>query len=245
MQMNYTATEELLTDKVILVTGAGSCIGAAVAKIYAICGATVILLDKNIINLEQVYDEIIRAGGSTPAIYPLNFGGVSIADYDVLVTRIYDDLNHLDGLVHCAASIGQLAPVQYHDPFIWLETIHINLTSIYFLTRSCLSLMKKSDKSSIIFTTDNHNNKAYWAGYGISKAGIEALSNQLANELESEGCIRVNCINPGTVNTELHAQAYPAFNPCNSLTIKDIVSYYVYLISDDSLSINGKMIKAQ
>ena len=243
--MNYTSTTDLLKDKVILVTGAGSCIGAAVAKSYAIYGATVILLDKNIPNLEQVYDEIISAGGSTPAIYPLNFRGASISDYDTLVTRIYDNLNHLDGLAHCAASIGQLAPVKYQDPLIWLETVHINLTSTYFLTRSCLSLMEKSDKSSIIFTTDNHNNRAYWAGYGISKAGIEALSNQLADELESGGRIRVNCIDPGRVRTKLHAQAYPAVNPGSLLAAEDIVSNYVYLMGNDSLSINGKMIRAQ
>ncbi|NQY51742.1 MAG: SDR family NAD(P)-dependent oxidoreductase [Piscirickettsiaceae bacterium] len=243
--MNYTATTDLLKDRVILVTGAGSCIGAAVAKSYAIHGATVILLDKNISDLEQVYDEIIGSGGPTPAIYPLNFGGASIDDYDMLVTRIYDKLNHLDGLAHCAASIGQLAPVQYQDPLIWLATIHINLISTYFLTRSCLSLMEKSDKSSIIFTTDNHNNKAYWAGYGISKAGIAALSNQLADELESGGCIRVNCIDPGTVRTKLHVQTYPAVDPWGLLASEDVVSNYVYLMGDDSLFINGRMIKAQ
>ena len=243
--MNYASTTDLLRDRVILVTGAGSCIGAAVAKSYAIYGATVILLDKDISNLEKIYDDILVAGGSTPAIYPLNLGGASIEDYDTLVTRIYDNFSHLDGLANCYASIGQLAPVQHQDPLVWLETVHINLISTYFLTRSCLSLMEKSNRSSIIFTTDNHKDKAYWAGYGISKAGIEALSNQLADELESGGRIRVNCIDPGRVRTKLHAQAYPAVNPGSLLAAEDIVSNYVYLMGDDSLSINGKMIRAQ
>ena len=243
--MTYTAAAELLKERVILVTGAGNGIGAAVAKSYAQHGATVILLDKKIPSLEQVYDDIIGAGHSTPAIYPLDLKGASIPDYDELATKVHDNFGRLDGLVHCAASLGQLAPVQHQDPKIWLETVHINLTAAYLLTRSCLPLMQKFDKASIIFTTDNHKNTAYWAGYGISKAGIEALSKQLADELESDGRIRVNCIDPGTVKTELHTHAFPAIDPTLLPAPEDIVSSYLYLMGEDSLTINGELITAQ
>lgn len=141
--------------------------------------------------------------------------------------------------------MGQLAPVQHQDPKIWLETLHINLTAAYLLTRSCLPLMQKFDKASIIFTTDNHKDKAYWAGYGISKAGIEAFSKQLADELESDNRIRVNCIDPGSVKTELHTHAFPATDPSSLAKPEDIVSSYLYLMGDDSLTINGDLIKAQ
>jgi len=182
--MDYTAAADLLKEKVILVTGAGSGIGEAVAKAYAQHGATVVLLDKNIARLEQVYDAIINDGNPTPALYPLDLKGASIPDYDELATNIESNFGHLDGLVHCAASLGQLAPVPHQDSEIWLETLHINLTAPYLLTKSCIELMRKSDKASIIFTTDHHKDTAYWAAYGISKAGIEALSKQLADELE-------------------------------------------------------------
>ena len=243
--MDYTAAAELLKERVILVTGAGSGIGAAVAKSYAQHGATVILLDKKIPSLEQVYDDIIAIGNSTPALYPLDLKGASIPDYDELATKVHDNFGRLDGLVHCAASLGQLAPIQHQDPKIWLETMHINLTAAYLLTRSCLPLMQKFDNASIIFTTDDHKDTAYWAGYGISKAGIEALSKQLADELESDGRIRVNCIDPGTVKTELHTHAFPAIDPSSLPEPKDIVSSYLYLMGEDSLTINGELIKAQ
>lgn len=243
--MNYTAATDLLKERVILVTGAGSGIGAAVAKAYAQHGATVVLLDKNIARLEQVYDAIVNDGKPTPALYPLDLKGASIPDYDELATSIEDNFGRLDGLVHCAASLGQLAPVPHQDPEIWLETLHINLTAPYLLTKSCLSLMRKFDKASIIFTTDHHKDTAYWAGYGISKAGIEALSKQLADELEKDGRIRVNCIDPGTVKTELFAQAFPASDPTHLPQAQDIVSNYLYLMGDDSLTINGELIKAQ
>ncbi len=242
--MDYTPSSTLLEGGVILVTGAGNGIGAAVAKSYASHGATVVLLDKNIAALEAVYDEIIANNSPQPAIYPLDLQGASIPDYDALAKNIDDNFGRLDGLVHCAASLGQLAPIQHQDPKVWLETLHINLTAPYLLTRSCLTLLQQQ-ASSIIFTTDDHKDKAYWAGYGIAKSGIEALSKQLADELEADGQVRVNCIDPGTVQTKLHARAFPALNPTQFPEPQDIVASYLYLIGKDSADINGQLIKAQ
>lgn len=243
--MHYLAAPELLNNKVILITGAGNGIGAAVAKDYACHGASIVLLDNNVPALEQVYDDIVASDAATPAIYPLDLKGASIPDYDALSDVIQDNFGQLDGLVHCAASLGQLSPVQHQDPKTWLETMHINLSAPYFLTRACLSLMKNSSPASIIFTTDNHQDKAYWAGYGIAKAGIEALSKQLADELENDGRIRVNCIDPGAVKTDLHARAFPALDPASLTKPHDVVASYLYLMGKDSIDINGQLLQAQ
>jgi NAD(P)-dependent dehydrogenase (short-subunit alcohol dehydrogenase family) len=243
--MQYTAAPSLFNDCVILITGAGSGIGSAVAHAYASHGATVVLLDKKVPNLEQVYDDIVAGGFATPALYPLDLKGANITDYDDLASSIRDNFGRLDGLVHCAASLGQIAPVLHQDPLVWLETLHINLTAPYLLTQACLALMQKNDHASIIFTTDNHKDKAYWSGYGVAKAGIESLSKQLADELEFEGRVRVNCIDPGTIKTALHARAFPGINPTNLPAPKDIVTSYLYLMGKDSLNVNGDLIKAQ
>jgi len=243
--MQYTAKPDQLKDRIILITGAGSGIGAAVAKAYAQHGATLILLDKNIAALELVYDDIVESGAPTPALHPLDLQGASIPDYEELSRNIDDNFGRLDGLVHCAASLGQIAPVQHQDPKVWLETLHINLTAPYLLTRACLVLMQKFDKASIIFTTDDHKDRAYWAAYGVSKAAIESLSKQLADELESDGRIRVNIIDPGTIQTKLHARAFPAINPSSLPTPEAVVPTYLYLMGDDSLEMNGKIVNAQ
>ncbi|MDC9724793.1 MAG: SDR family NAD(P)-dependent oxidoreductase [Gammaproteobacteria bacterium] len=242
--MDYTASADLLKDRIVLITGAGNGIGAAVAKAYASHGAVLILLDKNIPALEVVYDEIVASGAPTPVLYPLDLQGASIPDYDELSRNIHDNFERLDGLVHCAASLGQIAPVQHQDPKIWLETLHINLTAPYLLTRACLALMQKYDEASIIFTTDDHKDTAYWAGYGVSKAAIESFSKQLADELECDGRVRVNTIDPGTVQSKLHARAFPAIDPTSLPMPEDIVSTYLYLMGKDSLKINGEMLTA-
>jgi len=243
--MNYTATPDFLKDRVILITGSGNGIGAAVAKAYANYGATVILLDKNIAALEQVYDDIVASGATMPAIYPLDLKGASIPDYDELASNINDNFGRLDGLVHCAATLGQLAPIQHQDPQEWLETLHINLTAPYLLTRSCLPLIQKYDNAAIIFTTDHYKDKAYWSSYGISKAAIEGFSKQLADEMECDGRVQVNCIDPGKVKTAFYTRAFPGIDPSPLANPEDIVDSYLYLMSNDSQSVNGQVIKAQ
>lgn len=242
--MEYITTENEFKDKVILVTGAGEGIGACVAKACAKHGATVVLLDKNIKTLEQVYDDIEKAGGAMPAIYPLDLKGANVTDYETLASNINDNFGRLDSLVHCAAALGQIAPFANQNTTTWLETLHINLTAPYLLTRACVSLLRQQEHSAIIFTTDDYKDQAYWAGYGVAKAGIETLMKQLADEFESEGRIRVNCVIPGPVQTSLYARAFPAINP-NTLPLPDdLVSTYLYLIGKDSLTETGQCFPA-
>jgi NAD(P)-dependent dehydrogenase (short-subunit alcohol dehydrogenase family) len=88
-------------------------------------------------------------------------------------------------------------------------------------------LLKKQQQGVIIFTTDDHKDKAYWAGYGISKAGIETLAKQLADELETEGRIQVHCIEPGQVQTALFSRAFPAITPHHLPSPDEAVSPYL------------------
>ncbi len=245
LKMNQTVHANLLNDSVILVTGAGEGIGASVAKAYAKQGATIILLDKNIKALEQIYDDIENVGGKMPAIYPLDLLGANINDYESLVNTITDNFGRLDGLVHCAAVLGQIASFNNQNITTWLETLHINLTAPYLLTRACVKLLQQQQHSAIIFTSDNYKEKAYWAGYGVAKAGIETLSKQLADEFESEGRIRVNCIIPGPVQTTLYMRAFPGLNPNTVPHPDEIVSTYLYFMGNESLAETGQIVYAQ
>lgn len=243
--MNYTANTSLLNDTVILVTGAANGIGAAVAKTYANHGSTVILLDKSIPALEKIYDVIVASESLEPALYPLDLQGASLTDYETLASSIEENFGRLDGIVHCAASLGQLAPVEHQDPQTWLETMHINLTAPFLLTRCCLPLLQKQQSASIIFTTDQYKDTAYWSAYGISKSGIESFSKQLADELESAGRVRVNCIDPGKVKTELFSRAFPAQDPRNLPDASAVTPAYLFLMGKDSVNKTGELIQAQ
>jgi len=228
--MQHPAEGGQLNDRVFLITGAARGIGASVAKSCAAQGATVILLDKQVNLLESVYDEIEQAGNPTPAIYPLDLKGASEPDYQQLAKTITDNFGRLDAVIHCAAALGQLAPVEHQDTKTWLETLHINLTAAVLLSRACLPLLKTQQASDLIFTTDSHSHKAYWGAYGISKAAIEAFAAQLTDELEAQGHVAVHCIDPGAVKTALFSRAFPATDPSLLPEADDIAPQYLALI---------------
>lgn len=244
---NYSAPAHLLKDRIILVTGAGNGIGKTAAKTYAQYGATVILLGESLDNLEMVYDEIEQANGPQPAIYPMNLESATGKDFEDMQTTIDNEFGRLDGILHNAALLGSLMPIAQYDMAHWGKVMQVNLNAPYMLTRMSLPLLEKSDSASVIFTTDDVGieGKAYWGAYGISKAASDNLMQILADEMEVNSSIRFNSLNPGKVATTLRAKAFPGENPASIAKPEDIMNSYLYLMGDDSQSVNGQIIKAQ
>ncbi len=243
---DYSPPEDLLKDRVILVTGAGDGIGAAAARTYAAHGATVILLGRTIPKLEKVYDEIEAAGGPQPAIYPMNLEGASEKDYDDLATTIDKEFGRLDGLLHNAALLGVLSPLEQFDLEIWHKVMQVNLTAPFLLTRACLPLLKKAPDASVIFTSDRvgRQGRAYWGAYGVSKFGTEGLMQILAEETRDSTQIRVNSLAPVPTHTHLRTSAYPGEDPNGLPGPDDIMSTYLYLMGPDSHGTTGQALEA-
>ncbi len=237
----------VLTNKNILITGAASGIGKAVALELARQGATMILLDRNVAGLEQVYDRIEAEGGAQAAIYPMDLSKANANDYDDLYENISKEFSQLDGLIHNAALLGCLMPVLQFDLRNWETIMQVNLHAPYMLTRVCLPLLEKAANASVLFTSDNValKGKAYWGVYAMSKAASDNLMQILADELEINTSIRFNSINPGIVATALRNQAYPGENPSTISQPEDICAPYVYLMSNKSINISGQIIDAQ
>ncbi len=245
---NYTAPSDLLKDRVILVTGAGSGIGRGAAKTFARHGATVILVGRTISKLEQVYDEIEAAGGPQPAIYPVNLEGAVLRDYETLNDTLETEFGRLDGLLHNAGQLGDRTPIAQYDPELWNKILQVNLTAPFLMTRALLPVLHKSEDASILFTSSGvgRKGKAYWGAYAVSKFGTEGLMQVLADELNDEHSrIRVNCINPGATRTSMRMLAYPAENPNSNPMPEDIMGQYLYLMGKDSAGVTGQTFNAQ
>ncbi len=243
----YTPAPNFLKQRIILVTGAGDGIGAAAAKAFAKYGATVILLGRTIRKLEAVYDAIEQSGAPQPAIYPMNLEGASPNDYSDLAETVDREFGRLDGLLHNAAILGTLTPLEMYDLELWTKVMQVNLNAPYLLTRACLPLLKKSDDASVVFTSSavGHKGRAYWGAYGISKAAAENMMQILADELEQNTPIRVNSIDPGAVRTRMRARAYPGEDPNINPAPDEIMNQYLYLMGADSKGETGKSFKAQ
>lgn len=220
---SYQAPKELLKDRIIMVTGAGSGIGRVAAKTYAAHGATVILLGRTISKLESVYDEIEAAGHPQPAIVPLNLEGAAVKEYEEMAMTIEDNFGRLDGLLHNAGILGDRSPVELYDPETWNKVMHVNATAPFLLTRAVIPLLRLSGDASVIFTSSGvgRQARAYWGAYAVSKFALEGLSQLLADELDDERHnVRVNSLNPGATRTNMRAHAYPAENPTTTRLLR-------------------------
>ncbi|RFA27811.1 YciK family oxidoreductase [Alkalilimnicola ehrlichii] len=244
---NYAAPDALLDQRVMLITGAGDGIGKALSLAAARAGATVVLLDRNVRKLELVYDQIEADGGPQPAIYPLNLETATPEHYHELAATLDNNFGGLDILVHNAATLGRLAPLELSDVGLWFSTMQVNLTAPFLLTQALLPLMRKGEHGSILFLGDSvgRRGKAYWGSYGVAKFGLEGLMQILAEEVASSTSLRVNSIDPGPVRTNLRNTAYPAENKDRLPEPEDIVGAMLYLFSPEGRNLHGEMLRIE
>jgi len=243
----FTADAGLLAGRVILITGAGGGLGRALALECARAGASVILSGRNAAKLDRVYDEIEKSGGPQPAIAALDLAAATAADYDNLAKIIDGEFGKLDGLVHCAALLGDRTPLEQYDVPTWCKVLHVNLTAPFILTQVLLPNLRKSADASIIFVSSGvvTNQRPFWGAYAVSKSGLESVRSMLSQELEGESNIRVNSVNPGRMRTAMRSAAYPAEDPNTLPAPVSVSGTFLYLLSALSRGIDGQYIDAQ
>lgn len=227
-----------LKGKIIFITGASDGIGKATAMECASQGATVIIHGKTTPKLEALYDQIIAAGHPEPVIYPLDLEKLSPQDCETMSDTISKEFSRLDALYLNAGWLGASSPVQQYDIALWHRVMQINLNASFMLTQSCLPLLNHDDGSSIVFTLDDKNS-AYWGAYGVSKAGLKAFMEILADELESTS-INVTGLIPGAVKTNFRTRAFPAEDTSQLSSAEDVARAASFLLSTESRSINDQ-----
>lgn len=243
----YQAPDNLLQDRVILVTGAGDGIGKAAALSFARLGATVVLLGRTVEKLEQVYDQIESEGGKQPAIVPLNLESASHIEYQQIAETIETEFGRLDGLLLNAAILGDVRPLEYYPMDLFEKVMQVNVNAQFMLVRTLMPMLRLSEGGSIIMTTSSVGRKgrANWGAYAISKFAIEGMMQTLADELRDTSNIRVNCINPGATRTRMRASAYPAEEPASVCPPEAIMPLYNYLMGRESAGVTGQSLDAQ
>ncbi|MEX1265344.1 MAG: YciK family oxidoreductase [Woeseia sp.] len=244
---NYQYPNDLLKDRIILVTGASDGIGRALAVTAARLGARVILHGRNSKKLEKVYDEIDTIDGALrPSIAVMDLATADSTAYTSLAESLDTEFGRLDGLVHNAGILGQRHAIAQYDAAEWQRVLHVNLTAPFALTQVCLPLLNKAPDPSLVFISSGVGRKgrAFWGAYAVSKFGIEGLSQTLADE-HKHTSLRVNCINPGPVRTDMRLAAYPAEDRDALKTPEEVLPVYLYLLGPDSRGVTGESLDAQ
>lgn len=239
MDLNqYNASDQLLKDRVILITGASRGIGKAIAMECARLGATILLVAKDLKRLEKTYDEIIALNAPQPAILNIDLENAGAEDYQTIAQSIQKEYGHLDGLLHNAGRVGGLTPLQQIELSTWSRLITLHIHAPFLLSRACIPLLKNSADPSILFTVDEAN-KAYWGSYGVAKCGQISLLNILAEELDGDQKIRVNGVHPGIVRTDLRTHNYPGINPKEFPAPESVTAPFIYFLGPDSIGTTG------
>jgi NAD(P)-dependent dehydrogenase (short-subunit alcohol dehydrogenase family) len=243
----FTPDAGLLAGRVILITGASSGLGRALAIEGARAGASMILSGRNGAKLERVYDEIETMGAPQPAIAMLDLAAATAVDYDNLAKTIGEEFGKLDGLVHAAALLGDRTPLEQYDVPTWCKVLHVNLTAPFILTQVLLPNLRKSADASVIFVSSGvvKSQRPFWGAYAVAKSGLESVRSMLSQELDGEPNIRVNSVNPGRMRTAMRAAAYPAEDPNTVPTPASVSGLFLYLLSAQSRAIDGQYIEAQ
>jgi NAD(P)-dependent dehydrogenase (short-subunit alcohol dehydrogenase family) len=244
-----------LKEKVALITGGGSGIGAASAKLFAKEGARVAVLGRTRGKLDEVVGEIRKAGGEAEAME----GDVSdYADLERAVGEVVKRWGRLDVVFANAGINGVWAPIDELKPEEWDKTLAINLSGTFYTIKAAVQHLKERGGSIVVTSSVNGTTMFSNSGasaYATTKAGQVALTRMLALELAKHR-IRVNVICPGAITTEIEESTEardlekakePIEYPEGEIPLTDgkpgsaeqVAQLVLFLASDESSHITG------
>jgi NAD(P)-dependent dehydrogenase (short-subunit alcohol dehydrogenase family) len=235
-----------LTDKVAIVTGGGSGMGAATAMALAREGAHVAVADINRSAAETIAAEIAAAGGQAIAEQ------VDVAR-PAEVRRMVEDVVQRWGTVHilaCIAGVLRTSSVEDIGEEEWDLVLGVNLKGVFSCAQAVLPAMRAQRAGKIVILASLAGRATSTLGgahYTASKAGVLGLMRHLARELAPDG-IHVNAINPGIIDTPMvrahaspeHLQRVVAGIPFQRMgRPEEVADLVVFLASDESSYITG------
>ena len=194
-------TAPALSDRVAVVTGASSGIGAAVAKALAAEGATVVTVARRAERLEALARDIRDAGGTA---HPAPTDVTRREQVEAMVDDAVARFGRIDILVN-NAGVMPLAPMASAPVDDWERMVDVNLKGVLYGLGAVLPVMVRQQRGHIVNVGSLAGRRPFPGGtvYAATKFAVRALSWGLHLELGAEHGIRVTDVQPGVVSTEL------------------------------------------
>ena len=239
--------QDTLDGKVALVTGASRGIGAAIARELAEAGAKVAVAGRDETTLGDVVGSL--AGGHGLAVAA---DMTKLSDLDRLVERVVDKLGGIDVLVNNAGVLPPAKQIYSVGADEWQQAMDTNLRAPWYLSRLVHPHMRARGGGAIVnvASTSGLHHDIGLGVYSISKAGVVMLTEVCAKEWARDH-IRVNCVAPGIVKTQL-AEGIVDYltsrnlkpNPMNMYgDPEDVARLVRYLVTDESRYMTGSVIR--
>ncbi|WP_181064876.1 SDR family NAD(P)-dependent oxidoreductase [Nocardia nova] len=243
-----TTVHHRFESKVVLITGASSGVGAAVARRVAAEGAAVVLGARG----KEAGDRIaadIRAQGGRAVFVPTDV--TAAEDVDRLTHAAIDEFGRLDAAFNNAGAVNSFGPVQDIDEAGWRADLELNLTGVYFGLRSQVPALLESGGGAILNNASNLGvvGMGSVAPYVAAKHGVVGLTRAVALETAAAG-VRVNALVSGAVDTPAFRAsmgatpegeaAIAALHPLGRIArAEEIASLCAYLLSGEASFVTG------
>ena len=235
-----------LTDKIIIVTGAGSGIGRETSRVLAEGGATVVMMDVNAEGLAETANLCGERFHSIP---------IDLTDSKMVaeaVAKAVEKYGKLDGLVHCAG-ISSRKPLNVLNKEGFEKVLDVNFYAFVELVKVFSKKKYSNEGSSIVLMSSISSIRGYKAKseYNVSKAAVDAFVRCISMELASRR-IRVNSVMPGEVLTPMGikareiasmAGAEEYMQPLGPTEPNEVANVIAFLLSNATRTITGTSIR--
>jgi NAD(P)-dependent dehydrogenase (short-subunit alcohol dehydrogenase family) len=237
-----------LQEKYGLITGASQGLGLQLALAFAQEGAAGIAIVARGAELLEKARQLIQEAAPDTKVLAIVADLSQPSDVErVIATTLNEFQGRLDILVNNASAIGPSPmPFLLDYPLVdFHNVLNTNLIAPFLLIKKALPAMIEQG-GSIINVTSDAGVTGYpgWGAYGISKFGLEGLSQTWAAEL-IDSRVRVNWVDPGNMNTAMHRAAEPDEDPNQWADPKEVTDIFIYLASDESHEVSGQRFHAQ
>lgn len=196
-------------DQVVLLTGASTGIGAALARAFGAAGASVVVhYNSSRAEAETVARDVEAAGGTALLARADVADG---AQLEALVGAAVERFGRIDILINNAGSLVKRQAIAEMSDALYREVIDVNLTSVFQLCRLVVPIMQRQGKGNIINVTSIAARNGGGGGsvlYATSKGAVSTFTRGLAKELVGDN-IRVNALSPGFITTPFHERFTP------------------------------------
>ena len=141
--------------------------------------------------------------------------------------------------------VEKLSTLEQQTAEEWLRMLRVNLVAPFAITRSCSRLLRAAPDASVVFTLETHGHApaAFWGGYAVSKAALEALLRIQSEEWADRPGLRANGVIPGPVASPSRAKTHPGEVAASRRRPESLMPAYLYLMGPDSRETTGRILK--
>jgi 3-oxoacyl-[acyl-carrier protein] reductase len=191
-------------NQIVLITGASTGIGAAIARAFGECGASVVVhYNQSETEAQAVARDIEASGGKALLVQ----GDVTNAEHiSDIVAKTLEAFGRIDILINNAGSLVQRSPIAEASDALYDRIMDLNTKSVFEFCKRVIPVMQQQGRGNIINMTSISGRNGGGGGsvlYSASKAAVSTLTRGLAKELAAQN-IRVNAISPGVILTPFH-----------------------------------------